>query len=280
MRYRPFKPRDLKAPLEGLWLKDRKLDGHRVIIDNGVAYSARPSTVTGDYEPHRWQPKERFNGVLDGELWWPGHTATDVAHAISACPEVLRYDPFDVLWDGVVDLTTQPQLERRRSLLRFGLSDLFDDRVEEFDPNGLLEAARLGYEGWVYKHPSRPFEWWKWKRLHTVDLAVLGVMRGRAGKYQDMVGALIVGYKQGDRWYEVAQVSGMTDEERSYCTERLRPYLPDELGERNVCSEPLCPEAVEVMYQAVTSGHRLQHPRFIRWRPDKGAHECQLAPGA
>jgi len=64
-----------------------------------------------------------------------------------------------------------------------------------------------------------------------------------------------------DEPIEVASVGGMTEVERKWMSdnrEKLRGM---------VC---------EVEANGVASQGRLHHPRFIRWREDKNAHDCTI----
>jgi len=112
-------------------------------------------------------------------------------------------------------------------------------------------------EGWVFK--QREYEgWFKLKETKTVDAIVVGCVPGK-GKYAGMVGSLVCSVFQGDQLVEIANVSGMTDEQR-----------------HEMIYNCPCDKVIEIKYQRVESRGRLRHPSFIRFRPDKPARECTM----
>ena len=128
----------------------------------------------------------------------------------------------------------------------------------------LLALARdADIEGFVLKEFNTGNQrWWKLKVTWTYDVVVLGWKPGQGMHYGD-VGALMVGVFGGDKDepIEVASVGGMTEVERKWMSdnrEKLRGM---------VC---------EVEANGVASQGRLHHPRFIRWREDKNAHDCTI----
>jgi ATP-dependent DNA ligase len=95
-------------------------------------------------------------------------------------------------------------------------------------------------------------DWLKVKPKLTLDLVCTGLLPG-VGKYWGKVGSIRVATREG---IELARVSGMSDEIRDSI--RL-----SDIG--RVC---------EVAYERLGSQGRLRHPRFVMWRDDKTAEQC------
>lgn len=223
------KPSKITQTLSGKFQRETKFDGFRGLLCNADA------------------------SALDGELWWPGHHATDVKHALVTDPSVLVYSPWAVLWWEGRDYRREQLCENRERLV-VDFSRFYSDSsyilsshrgknsgmlpvlvgmkrtilirletviVKEVDLEDDLRIAREeGLEGWVYKDPSQPWGegWWKAKVSETVDCAVIGIVRGNVGvtgQFEDLVGSLILGLKDmGGQWVEVGCTSGMTLQER------------------------------------------------------------------
>lgn len=109
-----------------------------------------------------------------------------------------------------------------------------------------------GFEGAVLKKMNTPYsfrrsyDWMKMKSEASEDLVVIGLEEG-TGKYERMLGALIVEYKG----VQVRVGSGLTDE--------LRKSL---WGVENYAVG----RVVEVEYMEVTPDGSLRHPRFVCFR--------------
>ena len=125
-------------------------------------------------------------------------------------------------------------------------------------------------EGFVLK--DTPFTGWlKFKPSQTIDLVCTGFEEGdEAGKYVGQCGALIgsIVIEHGTFdcsnnecvvppvYKDIAHVSGMSDAVR------------EAIGPKDVG------RVFECEYQLVAANGRLRHPRFIRWRDDKPASQC------
>jgi hypothetical protein len=257
-----------------------KMDGHRLLIERRASdgevriLTRKPQDITAQLE---WHAVTRYGAALqigewmEGELWVPGHRASDVVTAIQNCWSDLRFDAFCC---GQVpehaDLHDAEVWHRERGIpfLPWWFADSFD--LENMQPRtGALRAEIDRYidsiEGWVFKD-AHMLGWRKWKAERTIDLVVTGFRDGR-GKYEGFVGALLCSvnverpfdpnYAQPTDRVEVASVSGMDEDTRFAISES------NDLG-----------RVVEVKYQYVGNGGRLRHPRFVRWRDDKQASEC------
>ncbi len=124
-----------------------------------------------------------------------------------------------------------------------------------------------GIEGFVFKNGNL-LDWHKWKPVKTIDVVVSGFIDGD-GKYIGLIGAMAcsvyqhvtIGNRRRSALVEIANVSGMDD--------RTRILISDD-------EEGHLGRVAEVAYQYVGSKGRLRHPRFMRWRDDKSALDCDI----
>ena len=142
-----------------------------------------------------------------------------------------------------------------RQELRFTLCDS-DETIRELLVD---KAVGMGYEGFVLKQTQYK-GWYKVKKNQMVDCIITSIIKGK-GKFRGKIGALVVSLLDQGQLTTVANVSGMTDDERT----RLS-HLWD--------INKLRGKVVEVKYQEVGSRGRLRHPRFSRMRSDKPAKDC------
>lgn len=122
-----------------------------------------------------------------------------------------------------------------------------------------------GLEGLIIKIPGhryvgkRSHAWLKIKGEETEDLRVIGYFEG-AGKYAGILGGLIV-ERQG---IEVRIGGGFSDDQRKEIwTMIARAAVVDD-------DSRIIGRLIEVEYHEVTPDGSLRHPRFKRWRDDKG----------
>jgi hypothetical protein len=123
---------------------------------------------------------------------------------------------------------------------------------EELD-DYLKFVVSLGYEGLMLKDPewywkdtkSRTVQLAKYKKRPTADLLCVGTTRGE-GKYEGMIGALVLQDKQGRT---VSVGSGLSDEDRS----ELNSYF--------------LREVIEIEYEQIIDTYI--QPTFIQVRHDK-----------
>jgi ATP-dependent DNA ligase len=219
-----------------------------------------------------------------------------------------RFVAFDLLAEGVRDLTGHPYADRRGAL----------ERVLVDPPDGILltpvtddpsvagswldAPARSGIDGVVVKRRDQRYEAGrravvKVKRERTAECVVAG-MRLFEGP---MVASLLLGLYDDDRLIHVGVVSSMRDPDRIALYRELQRSVtsihghPWEHGfgldhsplgrlagsaarwspDMDLDWVPLRPERVcEVAYGQV-DGRRFRHPaRLIRWRPDRDPRSC------
>lgn len=240
---------------------EAKHDGHR------VAVTRDGRGALGVFTPHRecgillpinllegraivlppWVHKLPAGSIVECELVWPGHPASDVVTAMKDCPSELDWRPFAIPFINKQDY---------RSMCYLAMRDLIQRRTRYEVPVMLMDAYHseisllqqaeaLGLEGYVLK--ERGYSgWWKLKLEWTLDLEVLGFQAGK-GKYEGHVGALLLRDSKG---VEI-RCSGMTEAVRFALTHR-------DVG-----------RIVEVEHSGLTVNGKLRHPRFKRWRDDK-----------
>lgn len=156
----------------------------------------------------------------------------------------LRLQAFDVLYVDREDVTGEAYQDRRsrlRKLIKDGVGiTVIDQKVTE-DPREIdsffMEKIESGLEGIMakrldstYQAGARNFNWMKFKRSYqghlrdTVDVVVVGYLRGRGQRAKFGIGALLsaVYDKKNDRFRTVGKVgSGLTDEEWPRFREKL-----------------------------------------------------------
>ncbi|RLI08759.1 ATP-dependent DNA ligase [Candidatus Bathyarchaeota archaeon] len=152
---------------------------------------------------------------------------------------------FDVLYVDGRDITTEPYIERRKTLEEIIIQDdwvkvipnIITDDPEELE-RFFEEAVQLGCEGLMvkdlkapYRAGAREFSWIKLKREYqaeltdTIDLVIIGAYHGRgrrAGRYGAF---LLAAYDpEGDVFKATTKVgTGFTDEDLERFKELLDP---------------------------------------------------------
>lgn len=205
---------------------------------------------------------------MDCEVWVPGKPASEVPTALREGHLPLEITAFAMPWWDGKDLEAV-RVDKIRDDFR-GL--IWDDHqfaelcpLEELlgDPpwdeswaeQKLVELATAkGLEGYVLKSMNY-LGWCKVKAQEAVDCVCTGIEPGK-GKYEGLVGSLEGSVYNNGELVVVANVSGMTDDER-------KAMSMNDAG-----------RVFEVAYQYVGAKGKLRHPRFVRWRDDKPAKEC------
>ncbi len=229
-----------------------KRDGWRVSIHNREAHTTRPTNITAHVAGYRWfENLAQISATVEGELWYPGKPASYISTALIAQDSALKFSAF-----AIPSIDPMATLETAHDLCTIWGVDFcpYHTLGAEWSVSDLLGRCTGDVEGYVLK-VANYHGWYKIKPVKTVDLVVTGFTDGE-GKYLGLVGSLRCSTSEG---YEVAAVSGMTDEQRLDVTGA-------DLG-----------RVVEVRYQYVGSRGRLRHPTFVRWRDDKNVKECHVS---
>ncbi|MEI9850750.1 MAG: ATP-dependent DNA ligase [Sphingomonas sp.] len=309
----PMEARLVGALPEGAgWQFEPKWDGFRALAERdgaSVEIWSKSGKPLGRYFPEvvamlAALREDRF--LLDGELIIPiGDTlsfaalqarlhpaASRVARLAAETPAQLML--FDCLRLGTHDLAALPLARRRAALERFHagagtaallLSPRGADRAEA---EAWLARAGGALDGVVAKRLDdayRPGEraMLKIKQLRTADCVVGGYRRSEGGG----VASLLLGLFDGEgRLDHVGFTSAFSAAERA----ALAPVVaraegpPGFTGDApgpsrwNGEAKPYVPLrhqlVAEVVYDQVTGGRFRHATRFLRWRPDKPAGQC------
>jgi ATP-dependent DNA ligase len=244
-----------------------KIDGHRLTIfrqpDGELAARTRNNNPV-DISKFAWI--SRVDKIppctsLDGEIFVPGKPASFVPTALTnpkfhhllqfsvfAIPYLAGHRQFAESLEWMADTCAYYGLQYSPFMRYAAMPSVAE----------LLEMAEWkNIEGWVLKR-SNYCQWYKLKRVKTIDAFVTGFIPGK-GKYSKYVGSLRVSVidQRNGKITEIATVGGMD--------ERTRFAIEPDADLDRVC---------EVAYQCVSSGGRLRHPRFLRWRTDKSKDQC------
>jgi bifunctional non-homologous end joining protein LigD len=197
---------------------------------------------------------------------------------------------FDILVDGA-DIVLRDlwsarrkrleQLLRRRTNHRLRLSESIPGDGEEM----LARVRRDGWEGVIAKRTDSPYQpgvrskaWLKLKVEHRQEFVVGGWTEPR--NTREHIGALLLGYFEGDRFIYVGHTGGGFTREglkdmhrRLVRLERKTPPFedPPRTNERAHWTRP--DVVVEVKFNEWTADRKLRQPIFLGIRDDKSARE-------
>jgi bifunctional non-homologous end joining protein LigD len=249
---RPMLPTLIAEPFSRAgWLFEPKLDGVRTLAflrDGKVELrSRRGNPVTVQYPETAAAVGRQSAGtaVFDGEVCALNeHGAPDfqvlqarinlsrpaeVERAAAQTPAIFYV--FDLLYIDGFDLSRVP-CEERKSLLRQRLIEddaiRYVDHVEDAGEQVYASAVDLGFEGFVAKRATSPYEagarsrsWLKAKSTNEQEFVVGGYTEGEGARSKTF-GGILVGYYEGDDLRFAASVgSGFTDRMLDQVTKRL-----------------------------------------------------------
>jgi DNA ligase 1 len=297
------------------------------------AFSRRLEDVTGMFPDLAQAMRRQFRNrqvIIDGEaLVYNPDTGeflpfqvtmsrkrkTRIAEMAAQYP--LRLFAFDLLQLGSRNCLPLSQRERTRRLHAAAHSDpdtaiAVTDHIMTRKPAELQayfdEMISRGLEGVVCKRPSAPYQagargydWIKLKRAYqsklrdTVDLVLLGYLRGRGKRAALGVGSLLAGVYDDvhDRYRTIAKIgSGLSEAEWKALRRRLdqqtvrrKPRNVDSLITPDVWVSPS--GVVEVLADEITRspshtcgrkgdepGYALRFPRMLKIRTDKGPEDA------
>lgn len=213
------------------------------------------------------------------------HSLPERAKELQDTSIEIKYAVFDCLFFDGQDLRDRPYIERLEYM--YQALNIFNCRnlkatafmasslelthiaraynlIELKDVDILMNAAiNRGYEGIVIKSLSKTYyekaASLKCKKFETVDCVVIDYQQGR-GKYENTIGALIVGYYDKDKndFVQISKVNCSTDVERDWWRDNW------ESAKHSV---------IEVKCQEITD-RSLRHPVYIRRRDDKTFDMC------
>lgn len=145
------------------------------------------------------------------------------------------------------------------------------------------KALESGHEGVMAKNPGAPYQpgsrvgyMYKIKPvMESLDLVLTGATWGEGRRASWLASFLLSVYNPGSGEYlDIGRMgTGLTDQEFTEITEKLKPLITEEVG-KGVKLKPQV--VVEVAYEKIqksptyTSGYALRFPRLVRIREDKG----------
>ncbi|OHD23834.1 MAG: hypothetical protein A2Y38_17240 [Spirochaetes bacterium GWB1_59_5] len=266
-----------KHKLEGSWAMEPKLDGLRMVVVDGKAYTRNGKEITSC--AHILKQLEGAGAeayVLDGEVMGAEFNETSGQVRKSEACETLVYHVFDCV--NRSQWTTR-KTEEDFGLRRLDLEELLAHAQERAMPNVAMvqhftlpknptvediflardKFIAAGYEGIMLKNLHAPYcfkrtsDLLKVKDFHDADGRVVGTFEGK-GKFKGMLGGLDVDFNG-----VVTQVgSGFADHQRTM-------YWQNKLS--------VIGKMVEVKYQNKTPDGKLRFGVFIRFRPDKDSSQ-------
>jgi len=253
-----------------------KLDGLRMVVLDGVAYSRKGHVLHGvDHIIDLLRRADLLDWVWDGECLDPDKSFEETSGMLRKSngdkSGGLVFHAFDVLdrsdWRTKITPDTFQrkadlrELTRQAGLPRNGpvrpiLGQLYQKPTMDDAITARDKFLALGFEGAMYKRGAAPYQFkrshdvLKIKRFDTMDVKVMDVVEG-SGKYAGVLGAFVVEMPDGMR-YNVG--TGYNDEQRAVLWKER---------------ELLIGKTIEVKFQNLTNKGRARFPVFLRLRPDK-----------
>jgi bifunctional non-homologous end joining protein LigD len=256
------------------WLFERKFDGIRLLAyKRGADVRLFSRNRLPQHLPAVSDAVARLpvdDVILDGEVTWDRQS---------------QYHVFDILWLSGRLVTSLP-LEQRRALLAelpFVSPLRHVDLLEDDKP--WERAGREGWEGVIAKRRGSPYEhrrskhWLKMKCEASQELVVGGFTDPQGARVG--LGALLVGYYEGDDFVFAGKIGTgfdtklLLDLRRRFDAIELptSPFTKAK-GLPRLRAHWVRPEVVvQVAFIEWTVHGKLRHPRLLRVRFDKQAHD-------
>lgn len=222
----------------------------------------------------------------------------------------LRFQVFDVILSGGINMMNEPYVKRREELARIvkpGSLLVVDDYQITSDASQIeLEHKKyleLGLEGVIVKKVDSKYvpgrTGWRWVKMKeietaqgkladTVDAVIMGYSRGRGKRAGFGVGQFLVGVRDTDSYKTVSKVgTGLSDEEFKKLNKMLSAIGVKEKPKEYIVSKTLEPDywvipkiIVELAADEITkspnhsAGFALRFPRLVKFREDKSPLEA------
>lgn len=256
----------------GTWYAEPKLDGIRMAVLRGKAYTRNGKELSSVQHLVDALPRRASKFVLDGEVMGAGlfDETSGTARRKTEKASGLTFQVFDIVrldeWDAK---STRPLRERKHDLT------MLHSWIQECNASAQLMGCvpfceadlsniqelhtlnkRNGFEGTMLKNAEAPYRFkrsadlLKLKDFDTVDLRIVECFEGK-GKHKGRLGGFVVKDEHG---IQTRVGSGFTD------VQRQQLWLQD---------DALIGRVVEVQYQNKTPDGVLRFPVFVRFRPDK-----------
>lgn len=297
------------------WIFEPKLDGYRVIAyknKEGVKLLSRnANSMTPDLpqiaSALEKQPASEF--VLDGEIvalkedgipdfgLLQRYFADYGRRTKDIVESSLAYYVFDILYLDGKDLTGLPLIQRKQLLDVTIVPHNLIVPVDWTPRSGATffhAATALGLEGMIakrmtsiYQLGSRSKDWLKVKQTRSQEFIIGGYSEGAGSRFSSM-GALLVGYNQGNALKFAARVGTGFDNE--LLKELLAKLEPLSTTKCPFDKDPMMAETknhwvkpeliAEVKFAEWTSDGHLRAPVFVGLREDKKVSEItRVQPG-
>ncbi len=280
---------------QDIYAAQEKLDGLRAIIHitkNGLRIFSRSAGVEDPTRPlekttalpHLASIRfpQLVNTILDAEILATGVDVASLSGAIHSnevrsTNGLVKAFVFDVLRYCGQDLLTKT-LHQRIAILDIlsgalqspyviflpwaftakGKRSLYDTVLERGGEGIMLKRLDA-----LYVQGGRPANnWLKAKKSATFDCVVLGFTKGQ-GKYNNRIGALILGQYVNGKLIELGQASGMSDAERTEMSLHPDRYIG---------------KVVTIKGMERLKSGAIRHPQYSEMRCDKDRHECKWYP--
>ncbi|HEV3228307.1 MAG TPA: non-homologous end-joining DNA ligase [Solirubrobacteraceae bacterium] len=277
------------------WIFERKLDGIRSISRRTRSQVSLLSRNDLSLNARFPELVPALEGIASADFVADGEIVAFEGHRTSFARLARRHQErvpvflylFDLLYLDDYDLRRLPLMARKR-LLRHAFD--FGGRIRltsyrRRDGEPLFgEACRRGWEGLVAKRIDSPYtgrrsrDWLKLKCTNEQELVIGGYTAPRGSRIE--LGALLVGYFQGDRLIYAGRVgTGFDRATLRDLAGRLAPLRrdsspfadPDVPARDTTWVEPRL--VAQVAFAEWTRAGRLRHPRFVGLREDKDARE-------
>lgn len=296
------------------WSADEKLDGTRYLchlaVDGKNRFTSRRRSVNGglyvektDNFPHlaKIQWPNLHDTIIDGEIVVPGGESKswDVTSVTGGLPDTalkfqekygfVEYVIFDMLFFKGTDIRDYPLKARLMFLKHIFHEELQQNEyitmvrfVNENKRQFYEEIVTKGGEGIILKNSMSKYgvltAWAKVKKEAKFDVFITGYLQPEqvstkvSGKtsitrYADKgwIGSITIGqYNVDGTMRNCGSVSGMDENVRALLSNHQDKYIG---------------RVIEVSAQERIASGFFRHPRFERFRDDKGACDCVYRPG-
>ena len=193
--------------------------------------------------------------ILRGELHAPGLAATEVGRLITTADERLALTVFEVPSLATTDFEPPRRLVEAAGLPFVETLRISDRPTAVCGDVWNAAALQRGIEGWVFKR-FHSHDGYKHKPVRTCDAVVTAYSLSTSAAYYGGIKSFSVSI-DGRR---VGAVGAGLDKSIRMAAEPER-YVG---------------RVLEIAYKSVSTGGKLEQPRFVRWRDDKPADQCRL----
>jgi ATP-dependent DNA ligase len=287
------------------WPAEQKLHGCRYLLYSDGRLLSRHASVKGtgyvdkmDRVPHLKEFAQMLpkNTVLDGELILNQYgTVHDVTSITGSDPEeaiykqkdrgLLSFVAFDLPVCNTFDLRQREQWQRSQELWELLEHHVYpyvwaNPQITRSKKEFYDTILSKGGEGiilkWRYGLYGQHRYWVKAKRSETFDVFVLGYKE--ASEESTKVDGTTSSTKFADRgWIGSIEMGMWSPADGGFVSVGYCSGIDEATREAISCDrEVYLGRVFEIEAQSQFTTGRFEHPRFVRWREDKGKEECML----